>query len=97
MNKIIESLSRLGKYFYLSQFHKEPPASDLLSSNDALRDFGKLWSERQNDVLMMLAWVEYQYTTEKKVYSEKDIAAVKNTLALVTKFLRMASEEKEKN
>lgn len=91
--KIIESLSRLRKYFYLSKFNKEIPVADLLSTNESLKDFGKLWTDRQNDVLMMAALLEYEFTT--KVYSEKELAAFKKALAEVIKFLTKCSKEWE--
>lgn len=92
--KIIESLSKLRKYFYLSQFNKEIPVADLLSTNESLKDFGKLWTDRQNDVLMMAALLEYEFTA-KKAYSEKDLVIVKNILAEVIKFLTKCSKEWE--
>ncbi len=85
-------LKLLKKYFWLSTAYKEIPVAELLSSNEALKDFGRLWLERKNDVMMLAAMIEFEYTSEK-VYTEAELAAVKNTLAKVVKFLKKAGEE----
>lgn len=82
----------LKKYFKLSWVHKEIPKTELLSSNEALKAFGKLWGDHAPDVMMMLAVIEYEYRNGK-AYTPEEIGAVKNTLAKIVKFLKGCSTE----
>lgn len=92
LKKMVDNMANLKKYFSLSVFHKEIPKAELLSSNEALKNFGKLWGENAGDVMMMLAVVEYEYTT-KGGYTEEEIVAVKNSLASVAQFLKGCTKE----
>lgn len=90
--KIIDNIIALRKYFKLSLVQKEIPKSELLSSNESLKQFGKMWNDNKADVMMMLAVIEYEYASDN-VYEAKEIAAVKQTLGRVAKFLQGCGSE----
>jgi len=88
----VHNILGLKKYFRLSCIHKEIPKAELLSSNEALKAFGKLWGEHASDVMMMLAVTEYEYKNGR-AYTPEEIGAVQNTLARIVKFLKGCSTE----
>ena len=45
MQKISDNLNRLKKYFEKILHFKEVPKAELLSGNEALKNFGKIWNE----------------------------------------------------
>ena len=94
MNKILQNVIRLKKYFRLSCFSTEIKKSDLLSSNESLKDFGRLWTNNKADVLIMAEVVKYEILADGG-YDEKDVARIKQTLGKVIKFLMQCSSEWE--
>ena len=92
MRKIADNIIKLKKYFVLALSHKNIPKAELLSSNEALKDFGKLWIDHANDVMTMSAIIEYEYIN-KGTYTPEEIGAMKYTLAAMIKFLRGCSSE----
>jgi len=89
---ISNNINKLKKYFFLALNFKEIPKKELLSSNESLKSFGKLWGEHANDVMVMAATIEYEYTASK-AYTPDEIRAVKQTLAATIKFLKGCSVE----
>ncbi len=92
MKKIVDNIIRLKKYFELSCLWKEFPRAALLSSNEALKAFGKVGGEYRPDLMTMLAVIEYEYGRGKN-YSEVEMVAVKKTLAEVSKFFTGCTKE----
>jgi len=70
------------------------PKAELLSSNEALRRFGELWKLQKEDVMMMLAIVEYEYRANK-TYTSGEIAILKKVLSEICKFLNGCAKEWE--
>jgi len=88
MKKIIG----LKRYFTLSCWFKEVPKKELMTSNEALKAFGKVGNEYKADVMMMLAVIEYEYGRNRN-YTDVEIAAVKKTLAEVMKYFVSCGKE----
>lgn len=68
------------------------PKSELLSSNEALKSFGKLWKDHPGDVMMMQALIEYEFGRDRN-YSEKDMGIVKYILAQQILFFKGCTQE----
>lgn len=66
-----------------------------MTSNEALKAFGKIGLDYKADVMMMMASIEYEYGRNKN-YTTREIGAVKVALAEVMKyFLKCADEWQE--
>lgn len=94
MNKILNNIIRLRKYFQLSCFSDKVKKRDLLSTNEALRNFGKLWIENKNDVLTMAEVIKYEILADEN-YDKGDVARIKQTLGRTIKFLMECADEWE--
>lgn len=86
-------IKKLKKYFRLCALGKGPTKKELLSSNEALKQFGKLWGDDlKGDVMMMLAVIEQEFITNEN-FTDKEIADVKQVLGEVGKFFRACNAE----
>lgn len=92
MKRIVDNICRLKKYFKLMSFYKEIPKTEILSGNESLKSFGKLWNEYQGDVMTMTALLEYEFISGTN-YSDEQVVAVKHVLARMVKFLKGCGEE----
>jgi len=93
MNKVLYNINRLKKYFQLVGSRKEVYSSDLLSSNESLKNFGRAWNQNSGgDVMMMIALAEQQFASEN-TYNENEMGAVKVALSKVAKFMRNCGNE----
>lgn len=93
-NKIINTVGRLKKYFSFIFTHKEVPRAKLLSTNESLKRFSHLWKYSGEDVMTMIALIEYEYISENN-YTEEQIAAIKTVLGKVIKFIKDCDNEWE--
>ena len=94
MRKIIDNIIRLKKYFKIAKYRKEIPISEILSSNESLKSFGRLWTHHSEDVMAMIALMEYEFIIETN-YSDEQVKAVKQILSKITKFLIQSGQEWE--
>jgi len=86
-------IKKLKRYFRLACRYKDIPKKELLSTNEALKYFGKLWGDDlKGDTMMMLAVIEHEYIADG-VYSPEEAAAVKRVLGKVGLFFRDCKEE----
>lgn len=86
-------LPKIKKYLELIGLNKSPSKKDLLSSNEALKQFGKLWSDEfKGDVMMMISVIEQEYINNES-FTEKEIVAVKRVLGQVALFFRGCKAE----
>lgn len=92
MSNFTHNLGKLKKYFGLSTTNRTISKAELLSSNEALKDFGKLWGDHADDVMMMAAIIEYEYTNAR-TYTPEEVGAVKLSLVAMIKFLKECSSE----
>lgn len=92
MKPIADSILKLKKYFQLIGKHREVPMAEVLSTNEALKSFGKLWNEHPGDVMAVVALLEYKFISET-IYTEEQVRAVKSTLGEMVKLLKETGKE----
>lgn len=89
---LIDNIKGLKKFFGLAAQYKEIPKAEILSSNEALKAFGRLWSEHPEDVMMMMTIVEQEFAA-RTAYSPDEMGLVKRILSDMIKFLQGCSKE----
>jgi len=92
--KIVDNIIKLKKYFTIAKYEKKISISKILTDNESLKSFGKLWLHHNEDVMTMIALMEYEFISETN-YSDDQVKAVKQILGKITKFLIQASQEWE--
>lgn len=83
----IRDILKLKKYLKLGCSKKEITKEEILGSNEALKQFAKLWGEHKADTMMMLTVIEYEFISNNN-YTEEEIVAFKGALGKVGLFLR---------
>lgn len=101
INKIIDNILGkrkpdiyLRKYIRKTCFGKLDKCSDLLSSNEALKHFGKMWGEFKPDTMMVLTSLEYQYISDVDYeFTEKELRAIRWFIGNFGEFLKGCKQE----
>lgn len=82
----------LQKYLKIISTKTIANPGELLSSNEALKQFGKLWGEYKADVMMMLTSIEYEYIAKNR-FTPEQIDAIKYFIGNVALFLKGCKKE----
>jgi len=88
------------KDIYLKKYIKKTCSSNLEScteivSTNGLNAFAKLWEENKEDLMLMIAGVEYEFVA-KEVFGTSDLAVLRHALGNVVMFFKGCSEEKSR-
>lgn len=90
--KLFQSIIRLKKYFVLGKENKKISKLELLSSTEAVKKFGQLWVNHKEDVMTMLAVVEYEYLQDDR-YTKDQVDTLKKTIGRIAIFIKQCAQE----
>jgi hypothetical protein len=80
------------KEYIIKMVRKEDNScEDLLGSNEALKDFAKIW-EHEAELKIVLAMIEYNFKG-KRDYSDRDITVLKHVLGKIGLFFQDCNRE----
>lgn len=88
------------KDIYLKKYIRKTCSSNLEScaeivSTNGLNAFAKLWEENKEDLMLMIAGVEYEFVS-KESFNASDLATLRHALGNVVMFFQGCSDEKNR-